>query len=77
MAPVPTTSESGLCQLYERILTSWNRRDAAGMAAQFEEDGNLVGLTEAKSIPAPRSRPTYLPSLLTIRPRLTLRRSKR
>jgi uncharacterized protein (TIGR02246 family) len=29
--------------LYERILAAWNGRDAAEMAACFEEDGSLVG----------------------------------
>jgi len=29
--------------LYERILIAWNQRDAAAMAACFEDDGNLVG----------------------------------
>ena len=30
-------------RLYEQILIAWNQRDAAAMAAYFEEDGNLVG----------------------------------
>jgi uncharacterized protein (TIGR02246 family) len=29
--------------LYNHILIAWNRRDAAAMAACFEEAGNLVG----------------------------------
>lgn len=30
-------------RLYERILAGWNLRDASAMAAEFAEDGNLVG----------------------------------
>jgi uncharacterized protein (TIGR02246 family) len=30
-------------KLYEQILIAWNQRDAAAMAACFEDDGNLVG----------------------------------
>jgi uncharacterized protein (TIGR02246 family) len=30
-------------RLYEHILIAWNQKDAAAMAARFEEDGNLVG----------------------------------
>ena len=30
-------------QLYEQILRAWNQRDAAAMAACFEDDGNIVG----------------------------------
>jgi uncharacterized protein (TIGR02246 family) len=30
-------------RLYEQILIAWNQQDAAEMAAQFEEAGNLVG----------------------------------
>ena len=30
-------------RLYEEILIAWNQQDAAEMATQFEEDGNLVG----------------------------------
>ena len=30
-------------RLYEQILIAWNQQDAPAMAAQFEEDGNLVG----------------------------------
>lgn len=29
--------------LYQQLLDSWNRRDAAAMAALFTEDGNTVG----------------------------------
>ncbi len=35
--------EKAIRTLYEQLLLAWNRRDAAGMAAQFEEDGNVVG----------------------------------
>jgi len=30
-------------KLHERLLTSWNRQDAKGMAALFCSDGNVVG----------------------------------
>jgi uncharacterized protein (TIGR02246 family) len=30
-------------KLYEQILIAWNQRDAAAMAACFEQNGNLVG----------------------------------
>ena len=30
-------------KLYERLLNAWNERNAAGMADQFTDDGNLVG----------------------------------
>ena len=30
-------------QLHEKLLTSWNRQDAKGMAALFCSDGNIVG----------------------------------
>ena len=29
--------------LYEKILRAWNQRDAAAMAAPFEENGNIIG----------------------------------
>ena len=38
-----TSSEHPIGRLYEQILIAWNRQDAPAMAAQFEEDGNLVG----------------------------------
>ena|SRR5215204_3469916 len=37
------SSDHQIRRLYEQILLAWNQRDAAAMAAQFEEDGNLVG----------------------------------
>jgi uncharacterized protein (TIGR02246 family) len=37
------SSEHPIRRLYEQILIAWNQQDAAAMAAQFEEDGNLVG----------------------------------
>jgi uncharacterized protein (TIGR02246 family) len=48
-APDPRVRE-----LYEHILRAWNRRDAAGMAARFEDDGNVVGFdgSQADSRPA-------------------------
>ena len=38
-----TSSDHPIRRLYEQILIAWNQQDAAAMAAQFEEDGNLVG----------------------------------
>ena len=38
-----TSSDHQIRRLYEQILIAWNQRDAPAMAAQFEEDGNLVG----------------------------------
>jgi uncharacterized protein (TIGR02246 family) len=41
----PTATDSGnqVRELYERLLTAWNRRSAADYAALFAADGNLVG----------------------------------
>lgn len=30
-------------RLYEQILSAWNQRDAAAMAACFADDGNMIG----------------------------------
>jgi len=38
-----TSPDHSIRYLYEQILLAWNQRDAAAMAAQFEEDGNLIG----------------------------------
>ena len=35
--------EQAVAALYRRFLDSWNRRDAAAMAALFDENGYLVG----------------------------------
>ena len=37
------SSDHPIRRLYEQILIAWNQQDAPAMAAQFEEDGNLVG----------------------------------
>jgi uncharacterized protein (TIGR02246 family) len=37
------SSDHPIHRLYEQILIAWNQQDASEMAAQFEEDGNLVG----------------------------------
>ena len=37
------SSNHQIRRLYEQILIAWNQQDAPAMAAQFEEDGNLVG----------------------------------
>jgi uncharacterized protein (TIGR02246 family) len=38
-----TSSDHQIRRLYEQILIAWNQQDATAMAAQFEEDGNLIG----------------------------------
>src|SRR5215204_2731608 len=38
-----TSSDHPIRRLYEQILIAWNQQDAATMAAQFEEDANLIG----------------------------------
>src|SRR4051812_45922490 len=35
--------EEEIKQLYQQVLDGWNRRSAAGMAAPFTENGNVVG----------------------------------
>ena len=37
------SSDHPIRRLYEQILIAWNQQDAAAMAAQLEEDANLVG----------------------------------
>jgi uncharacterized protein (TIGR02246 family) len=36
-------SEAEISALYQQLLESWNKRDAAQFAALFAEDGNVVG----------------------------------
>jgi uncharacterized protein (TIGR02246 family) len=38
-----TPADRGPRDLYRDIIAAWNARDAARMAAQFTDDGNLVG----------------------------------
>src|SRR5919206_305040 len=38
-----TSSDHPIRRLYEQILVAWNQQDAPAMAAQFEEDSNLIG----------------------------------
>jgi uncharacterized protein (TIGR02246 family) len=40
---IQTEGESAVEALYEELLERWNQRDAAGFAALFADDGNLVG----------------------------------
>jgi uncharacterized protein (TIGR02246 family) len=40
MAP---SAEEAVRALHRQLLERWNRRDAAGLAALFTDDGNLVG----------------------------------
>lgn len=37
------TADRSARALYERLLTAWNRRDAAAMARCFAPNGNMVG----------------------------------
>src|SRR5258705_447492 len=39
----PVLSRAAVVALYTRLLEAWNRRDAAGFAAQFTADGSTVG----------------------------------
>ena len=43
MSPQSTADETPIAALYQQLLDSWNRQDAAGYAAQFAEDANVVG----------------------------------
>ena len=43
MNPPNTPDETPIAALYRQLLDSWNRRDAEGFAALFEEDGNSIG----------------------------------
>lgn len=38
-----STDERSAWSLYQKLLDSWNRRNAKDMAALFAEDGNVVG----------------------------------
>jgi uncharacterized protein (TIGR02246 family) len=38
-----TSTDHPIRSLYQEVLIAWNQQDAAGMAAYFEEVGNLVG----------------------------------
>ena len=43
MSSQTTTNATPISALYQQLLDSWNRQDAAGYAAQFAEDANAVG----------------------------------
>jgi uncharacterized protein (TIGR02246 family) len=38
-----TAEEASIATLYQALLSSWNRRDAAGFAALFDTAGNVIG----------------------------------
>jgi uncharacterized protein (TIGR02246 family) len=40
---MPTSPDPGPSALYRNLVVAWNARDAARMAAQFADDGNLIG----------------------------------
>jgi uncharacterized protein (TIGR02246 family) len=39
----PSPHETEVRALYQQLLDAWNRRDAAGYAALFAEDGHAIG----------------------------------
>lgn len=43
MNPPNTSDETPIAALYRQLLDSWNRRDAEGFAALFEDEGNSIG----------------------------------
>jgi uncharacterized protein (TIGR02246 family) len=38
-----SAAENEVRSIYNRLLSCWNKRDAAGFAALFHEDGNSIG----------------------------------
>ena len=42
-AAVGASEEAPIAALYQRLLDSWNRRDAAAYAALFDEEGHVIG----------------------------------
>jgi uncharacterized protein (TIGR02246 family) len=41
--PAQTSAENEIRELYQKLIDSWNRRNAAGFAALFTDDSNVVG----------------------------------
>ena len=41
--PSNPSEETAVSALYQQLLESWNRRDAAGFAALYDEDSDVVG----------------------------------
>jgi uncharacterized protein (TIGR02246 family) len=76
----PVLSRAAVVALYTRLLDAWNRRDAAGFAAQFAEDGSTVGFdgsqldgraaiaTELGRIFAGHTPATYVARVREVRP---------
>lgn len=56
--------------LYQRILTAWNKRDAADMAAQFAEDGNIVGF-DGSQVDSPAAIEAHLHPIFADHPTAT------
>ena len=56
--------------LYERILTAWNNRDAADMAAQFAKDGNIVGF-DGSQVDSPAAIEAHLRPIFADHPTAT------
>ncbi|HLZ21444.1 MAG TPA: SgcJ/EcaC family oxidoreductase, partial [Ktedonobacterales bacterium] len=42
-AALGASEEAPIAALYQRLLDSWNRRDAAAYAALFDEEGHVIG----------------------------------
>lgn len=42
-ANVHSKDEIAVCKLYQRLLDSWNNRNASDMAETFMEDGEQIG----------------------------------
>jgi uncharacterized protein (TIGR02246 family) len=41
--PSNPSEETAVSDLYKQLLDSWNRRDAAGFAALYDEDSEVIG----------------------------------
>lgn len=74
-----SADESAICRLYEQMLTGWNSRNAAEMAAPFAEDGLIIGFdgsqqtgradiaTSLQAIFAEHKTPPYLSKITSVR----------
>jgi len=56
----PIDPDSGPARLYRDLLDTWNRRDAAGMAALFTHDGSLVGFDGSQIDGGPKAVEAHL-----------------
>ena len=60
MTTEPIDPDSGPARLYRDLLDTWNRRDAAGMAALFTHDGSLVGFDGSQIDGGPKAVEAHL-----------------